>query len=31
VLHGFGMDEEPLILICRLRRRLIEIIDLYRD
>jgi len=31
VLHGFGMDEEPLILICRLRRRLIEIIDVYRD
>jgi len=31
VLQGFGMNEEPLVLVCRLQRRLIEIVELYWD
>jgi len=31
VLLGFGMDEEPLVLVCRLGRRLVEIVELYRN
>lgn len=27
-LCGFGMNEEPLILVCRILRRRIEIVDL---
>ena len=30
-LQGFGMDEEPLVLVCRVQRRLIEVVDLYWD
>ena len=31
VLRGFGMSEEPLVLVCRVLRRLIEVVDLYWD
>lgn len=31
ILRGFGMDEEPVVLICRFKKRLIEVVDLYRD
>jgi hypothetical protein len=31
VLQGFGMDEEPLVLVCRMLRRRIEIVELYWD
>lgn len=31
ILRGFGMEEEPVVLICRFRKRLIEVADLYRD
>ena len=31
VLRGFGMNEEPLILVCRQLRRLVEVVDLYWD
>ena len=28
-IQGFGMDEEPLVLVCRMLRRLVEVVDLY--
>jgi hypothetical protein len=31
VLRGFGMDESPLVLVCLLLRRKVEVVDLYRD
>jgi len=29
VLQGYGMSEDPLVLVCRLLRRRVEIVDLY--
>jgi hypothetical protein len=31
ILQGFGMDEEPLVLVCRLQRRMVEVVELYWD
>lgn len=31
ILRGFGMNEEPLVLVCRVLKRLIEVVDLYWD
>jgi len=30
VLQGFAMDEEDLVLVCRLLRQKVEVADLYR-
>jgi len=29
VLQGYGMSEDALVLVCRLLRRRVEIVDLY--
>lgn len=31
LLHGFGMDESGIVLVCVLKRRLVEVVDLYWD
>ncbi len=30
VLHGFGMNEEPVAVICRLDRTRVEVVDVFR-
>jgi len=29
ILQGYAMSEDPLVLVCRLLRRRVEIVDLY--
>lgn len=29
VLQGFAMNEEPMVVVCRLLRRKVEVLDLY--
>jgi len=29
VVQGFGMSEDELVLVCRLLRRTVEVVDLY--
>ena len=31
VLQGFAMDEEAMVVVCRLLRRKVEVVDLYWD
>jgi hypothetical protein len=31
VLQGFAMDEEAMVVVCRLLRSKVEVLDLYRD
>lgn len=31
VLQGFAMNEEAMAVVCRLRRRKVEVVDLYWD
>lgn len=29
ILQGYAMSEDPLVLVCRLLRRKVEVVDLY--